>query len=226
MIGPHVFGDGRLGLWVRGAENVYDRLPKIKNLPFGPVTDIFLPYTATRAHSDTVRQAGLYASVWSAPHGRDAVTFADESVADLDRIVAGALELNIEEPDHLLQQFIRDSVARIRSKKPKLRLRVNIAPFKAGFVPMDLVQSDPNLYVIVQSYFGNMDGRASEAEVLTDLLQWGCPLEKASVMYAAHCSDPLDKVVGRVPALPAWSIRRPTRGSIYNDDLLADAGLL
>lgn len=227
-IGPHIFGDNRMGLWIITPGNLSGRLDNIKKLP-GPITDLFLPETADVTHKTLARGKGFFVALWTAPHGRDPVTYANQSMAALDRLGLGALELNIEEPDAILKGYIEKAVATIRKKKPNLRLRINLAPFKAGFLPIPQIVSDPNLFVIMQSYFGNMDGRASESDILMHMLEWGVPLNKASVMYAAASEDPMDKSVPaykRVVALPAMNVRRLRRGSIYQDDLLANMGLI
>lgn len=214
-MGPHVYGDGRLGLWGIDPDRFVSRAAAIRE--FG-VTDAFLPRTATREHKRAVRAADLFCHLWTAPHNRGPFRLGRESVEDLARIGAGALELNIELPDERLPSYIREAVGAVRELKPKLPLRVNIAPFKARFLPVDLFVSDPNLFVIEQAYGGNMEQRFSESDCLMDLLDAGVPLAKCSIMYGAHVGSPV-----RQRALPDW-LRR--RSSIYQDDLLADAGYL
>lgn len=215
IVGPHVFGDGRLGVWNITPGNLQARLPGLRD--FG-ATDVFLPRDAGPEHKNLVRDVGLFAALWTTPHNRGPIRLADESIADLERIGVQVLELNIEVPDDRLTSYIREAVGRVRSKKKKLRLRVNIAPFKGRFLPVDLFQNDPNLYVIEQAYGGNMQQRFSESDCLMDLLDAGVPLAKCSIMYGANVGEPVRK-----PVLPDW-IRR--RGSIYQDDLMADAGYL
>jgi hypothetical protein len=147
-----------------------------------------------------------------------------------DRIGGGALELNIEVAD--LVPYTRQVVAKIRKTKPNLRLRINVQPLKGGLLKAmaDVFAVDPHLYVIAQCYYGNMDGRASEADVLLDLLDAGIPAAKCSVMYGAANYDPfgvpVPDISQRMPTLPAMMIRRLRRGSVYSDDLMAEVGLI
>lgn len=223
-IGPHVFGDNRLGLWIVNPQNLRGRLSAIRSFAGGQITDLYLPREASRDDFKVVREGSLFAHLWVAPHGRPAATFAAETLKDISSLKPGAVELNIEVPDAEIHEFVSESVTRIRASRKSLRLRVNIAPFKARFLPVSLFGVDPHLYLIEQSYFGNMDGRASEDDVRRDMLGAGIPEEKGSVMYAAHCSPEQGKP--RVPALPSLKHRRLYRGSIYQDDLMADAGYL
>lgn len=225
-IGPHVFGDNRLGLWVISPTNLQDRLPKIRAFCAGAITDVFVPWNALPQHREAIVASGAFCSMWTTPGNTGPIRFAEESLAAFDRVKPGALELNIEKPDDRMRDFVRDCVGHIRKSKPKLRLRVNIAPFKAQFLPVYLFKTDPNLYLIEQAYFGNMDGRASESDVLMDMLGAGVPMDKCSVMYGAANVDPLTTSTVRVPSLPAMTIRRLRRGSIFSDDLMADVGLL
>lgn len=233
-IGPHVFGNERFGVWYMGNGDLNDRAGKLARFCGGAITDLFLPEPATKAHKAIVRSHGLFVATWTTPHNRGPFRYAQESLAAMDRQGSNVLELNIEVRDVTtsegrgIEDFTRDTVGEIRKTRPNLRVRINIAPFKARFLPIDLFVSDPNLFVIEQAYFGNMDGRASEADVLLDMLEAGIPLEKCSVMYGAANYDPFNPATGmpRTRSLPAMPIRRLRRGSIYQDDLMADAGLL
>jgi len=221
-VGPHVFGDNRLGLWIINNSNLTDKLkhvlPRIKASL--PVTDIFLPEQANSTHKNQCKENGFFTSMYAIPSGRGPVEFADKAIAAYAGMGAGALELNVELPDGELRSYISSVRARIRSKKPFLPLRINIATFKGAFMPATLFVSDPNLFLIEGAYFGNMDGRASEADVLMDMIFNGIPLEKASVMYGVLNGNP------RVNSLPAVNIRALQRGSILSDDLMMEAGLL
>lgn len=223
-VGPHVFGDNRLGVWFIHAEGWFtdklrQRLPRVKALG---VTDIFLPRQATLADKQLVRDAGLFAALYETPpKGMDAKAYAAQAVVDVNRLKTGALELNIEGvADDDLAPFIRDTVTAIRAKKPNLRLRINVVPFKGLYLPSDLFGSDPQLYLIVQNFLGNMDARCPEDEIVRDVVERGVPPAKVSVMYGAHIAWKAGGV--RLPSLPEirW------RGSIFSDDLLADGGYL
>lgn len=223
MIGPHVFGDGRLGVWfIYSADfngKLRDRLPRLSPLR---ITDIFLPREATLADKALVQEARLFVALYETPPaGKSAAEYAAQAIADVNRLKVGALELNIEGLlDADLAPFVRETVRLIRLVKPALRLRINVVPFKGKYLPGTLIYTDPQLYVISQSFLGNMDARCAENEIARDLVDWGIPREKVSVMYAAHCSPGVGRP--RVPSLPEirW------RGSIFSDDLLADGGYL
>lgn len=219
MIGPHVFGDGRRGCWFMPTVNFSDKLrhraPQVRGLG---VTDGFLPPEATTTDKAILREHDLFPALWEPPpHGASATEYAVAALADVRRLGLGALELNIEGvQDGRLGSYVRDVVGFIRKSKPALRLRINIVPFKGVFLPDELFSSDGQLYVIVQNYLGNMDARVAEDEIVRDLVDNGIPWHKVSVMYGAHIGRP------RVPSLPQMRYR----GSIYSDDLLADAAYI
>lgn len=222
-----VFED-RLGLWIISPANLPARLPGIA--AFG-IKDVFLPRDenkTSQTHMAEVREAGLYAHLWAAVDGLSARDYANRTLLDIQRLTPGAVELNIElGSDPPLRAFIREAVTLIRSKRKSLRLRINVAPWKGFALPADLLsdgslRQDPNLYACEQHYEGNMDNLLSAEDVAADMRAYGVPDHKATVMYAAHC-----RVLGspeRVRTLPDLS--RLHRGVIYQDDLMADAGLL
>lgn len=218
--GPHVFGDGRLGLWIVNPENLAARLPKILALPY-PFTDLFLPRTATKAHADLVRGTTLFPQLWEAIDGRTAAQMADDVMADVLRLKVGAVDLNVETgTDAALEPYCRSLVGRIRATMPSRRLRLNVAWRKGGFLPIDLLRDDPNLYACEQGYFAAED-LADAAAALENLVDAGVPLTKAAVCYLAG-GHPF-KVTPRVSTLPAWA---PSRGVVFQDDLLAEVGVL
>lgn len=222
MIGPHVFGDNRMGIWIINNQNLTDKLKHVlprlrKAVPF--LTDVFLPEEATVLQRSLVRDNNFFSHLYTIPHGRGPNAYADQSAAAHTRLGGGALELNVEIPDDQIRNYVAETVVRLRKTKPKLPVRINIAPFKARYLPVSMIEADPNLYVIEQAYFGNMDGRASEADCLLDLIENGVPVDKSSIMYGVLNGNP------RVNSLPS-GIRRWQRGSIYSDDLMLDAGLL
>lgn len=223
MVGPHVFGDQRLGLWVQSNANLKDKLihflPRLRR-PVPNLTDLFLPAEATSLHKSQVREAGFFCHVYMVNHDRSATNLADAAVSRLASIGGGALELNIEGlPESALEKYVRDAVKRVRFHKPNLPLRINVVPFKGQWLPKDLFVSDRNLYVIAQGYGGNMEILFAADEVKRDLTAWGIPEEKVSVQHAVMCSGP---DYARQITLPV--VRG--RGSLYIDDLLLDAGLL
>ena len=214
-----VFED-RLGLIVVNPVTPASRLPGIR--AFG-IKDVFLPRTASVADLAAVRAASLYAHLWAAVDGMDARNYAARTLLDVQRLGPGAVELNIElGSDMPLPDFIREVVTLIRGKRKSLRLRLNIAPWKGFALPADLLASDPHLYAAMQNYEGNMDNLLSAADVYANLLDFGVPPSKATVCYAAAC-----RVLGspeRVRSLPDLSRRQ--RGVIFQDDLMAEVGLL
>jgi len=228
-MGPHVFGDDRLGLWIVDPGRGVGRLSAIRAFAAGAITDLYLPRTATPAHFDQVRATGFNAHLWVAVDGLNAPDYAARTLDDLNRLRPGACELNVElGVDSALEPYMREAVARIRARRRSFRLRLNVAPYKGAFVPADLLQSDPQLYVAEQTYYGDMS-RVSEAEALLDLLGYGVPPAKASLCYGA--AGPTCRSSARVCTLPTFFyagqlVRSLRRGVIFQDDLMADAGLI
>ncbi len=241
MAGPHVFEDGRVGLMVTDpapgslADKLADRLPKIRAFAGGMVTDCFLPRSASSSDLGRVRAADMGAHLWAAVDELSAAQYAARTLADIERAKPGAVELNIElETDAALEPYMRAVVTAIRRKLPSRRLRLNIAPYKGAFLPLDLLAGDPNLYACEQTYYGDLS-RVSEGEALLDLLEAGVLMRKASLCYgaAALAGGRLlvaqERVVG-LGTLWTWStgalVRGLRRGIIFSDDLLTDVGLL
>jgi hypothetical protein len=229
MAGPHVFGDGRLGVWIDSSPTTPpnldpNRLARLRELGF---TDAFLrgPEGTTTRKSAVLKAGFVGCSAWWATDGLTAAQYAARALADVARWAPGAGDFNIElGSDAALEPYMRAAVGGFRAQRPNYRLRLNIATRKAGFLPIDLVQSDPNLYACEGTYFGNMDARYSEADALLELLDAGVPLAKAAVCYAGACT--VGGVTGaqRVALYPhTWP---PRRGVVFDDNLLAEAGLL
>lgn len=221
--GPHVFGNGRFGLWIQENSGLTAKLQHILPRLRGAVpnlTDIFIPPTAVASDKQRVRDAGFFCHLWVANHSRGPLEMADYAVQRHSALGTGALELNIEGmADDKLAGFITSALKRVRMHKPKLAVRVNVVPFKGEFLPRDLINVDPNLYVIAQAYGGNMDTLYAADEVMADLTDWGIIPAKASVMHAIMCAAP-----GKPRQITLPSMRR--RGSLYIDDLLLDSGLI
>ncbi len=205
------------------SDKLADRTPKIQAFGGEIIRDLFLPRSARPADMQRVRDAGLYAHLWVAVDGLSASEYAERTLLDVQRLRPGAVELNIELGSDLpLGQYIGTTVSLLRSLRKSLRLRVNVAAWKAFALPSTWLWIDPNLYSCEQSYEGNMDNLLSAADVLADMTAQGVPLSKATVCYAAAC-----RVLGsaeRVRTLPDLS--RLKRGVIFQDDLLAEVGLL
>lgn len=226
-LGPHVFGDNRLGCWIVNLSALPGRLSRLRALGF---TDLFLRGPdGTVELRKQVAAAGLFAHAWWAVDGLDPDDYATRALSDIARWQPGAGDLNIElgnDPD--LDPYCRTVVGRVRRERPNYRLRLNIAARKGAFMPADLLQSDPQLYVTEQVYgdssAGGMTLRFSEADALDRMIAAGVPRHKASVCYAGATGVGGRTGVERVYGVPnGWL---PTRGVVFHDDLLAEAGVL
>jgi len=227
-IGPHVFKQNRVGLWAIENANLKDKLkhvlPRAKAL-IPNLTDIFLPLSATLADKDIVRQNGFAAHLYCVAGSIDAVTLAKEAKAARLRLGTGAIEVDLEgaqvQPDKpALANYQRAFVGEIRRTNKNLALRLNVPPYKGYAIDVGQINNDPELFVIAQAYYGNMDGRLSEADVILDLLDWGVARGKAKIHYAVMANSP------RTFVLPGASYKPITEGSVYDDDLLIDSGRL
>ncbi len=220
-MGNRVFED-RVGLWIVTPGRGVARLPAIRAFGGGLIADTFWPRTSSAANLVAARNAGLAAHLWVAVDGRDAATMAADTLADVDRVKPGAVELNVElASDAALKLFAITLVKAIRAKRPKLRLRLNFGAWKGFGLPELELASDPNLYVCEQTYLGDMT-RVSEGDVYFDLAAYGAPSAKLTLCYGA--AGPVPPHGDRVCTLPDLSRRR--RGVIFHDDLMADVGLL
>jgi hypothetical protein len=221
-VADRVFED-RVGLWIINPANLGARLPAIRSFGGGLIRDVFLPRSAELGDLTRVRDAGLYAHLYAATDGLDAAAYAARTLADVGRLRPGAVELNFElSSDPPWPTYMRETVTRIRTFRPNLRLRLNTPPWKGFAFPVDRLIADPHLYACEQNYLGNMDELLSAEDVAGDLRAWGVPAAKVTVCYAAAC-----RVLGsssRLRTLPDLS--RIHRGVIFQDDLMAEAGLL
>lgn len=229
MPGAHIFGDDRLGCWIVNLGALGDRLARLRGLGF---TDLFLRGPdGTPALKQQVLAAGFSGChAWWAVDGLTATAYASRALADVQRWGPGAGDFNVElGSDPALEPYMRAAVGAFRAKRPNYRLRLNIAARKGGFLPIDLLQADPQLYACEQSYgdspVGGMTLRFSEADALDRMVAAGVPRHKAAVCYPGAVA--IGGVTGptqRVNGLPnGWL---PLRGVVFQDDLLAEAGLL
>lgn len=227
MTGAHVFKDYRRGLWVASNSNLADKLthflPRLR-AAIPNLTDIFLPPEATKSHRQQVLGAGFFQHMYDVAHGRTPVQFADEALNRHRNQNAGALELDFEGSgiggDWNLASYIEATVARVRKSKPNLPLRVNVVPYKGAFLPVQLINEDPQLFLCVQSYGGNMDVLYAPDDVVWEVVAYGVRPEKVTPMHAVMCSQR----VGAPRQVTLPQVRN--RGAFYIDDLLLDAGLL
>lgn len=225
-VGPYVFGDHRRHLWVAANSGLTDKLahflPRLR-AAIPNLTDIELPPSATKENAAQVRNAGFFAHMYEVARDLTPEQFAASALASHKRIGAGALELNFEGgavEQMGLREYITRTIKAVRKTKPNLPVQANCVPYKAGFVPVALINSDPKLTVCFQGYLGNMDRLVSSEFLLRDALQWGLLLEKVNVMEAIMCSPNFG-----LPREITLSETR-NRGAYYIDDLLLDAGLL
>ncbi len=230
----HAFADGSVGLWVVNPVNLPARLGRIASFAGGMFTDVFVPETATPAAMalirSTVRPNGtkLRAQLWTHPAARSPAEYGSAILVSILTLRPGVVELDIEVPDDILTAYIDTTLNRLRDTRPTFLFRVNIAPNKAVFLPAHRFATDDALFACEQTYYGDMS-RFSEADALADLLGYGVPLSKASVCYGAAAPDPTTGE--RHASLPSvfyqgQPIAKLKRGLVFQDDLMADAGLL
>ena len=213
--------ENRLGVWNITPGNLGRRLPAMAELG---IRDVFLPRTASRDNISEVREAGLAAHVWSSVDGLRAHDYANRVLLDVDRLGPRGFDLNVElSSDAALPEYLLTALGLIRSRRPNLRVRFNLAAWKGFALARMPWDRDENLYACVQAYSGsNMDNLLSAGDVLWDMIAWGVPMARATVCYAAHC-----RVLGsdeRLRTLP--DLTRLNRGVVFSDDLMHDAGLL
>jgi len=162
--------------------------------------------------------------MYDVAHGRTAVQFAQQALNRHKAQGAGALELDFEGSgvggDANMKAYITATVAEIRKTKPLLPVRINVTPYKGGFVPVDLINFDDKLALAVQCYGGNMDALFAAEDVVWEAVAWGVNRDKVTAMHAVMCSQ----TVGGTREVTLPSVRN--RGAFYIDDLLLDAGLL
>jgi hypothetical protein len=228
--GAHVFGPNRVGIWAVENANLTDKLkhvlPRAKAL-IPNLTDIFLPLSASTAARDVVRQNNFFAHLYCVAHDTDAVTLAKLAKAARLRLGTGAIEVDLEgaavQPDKpALASYQRRFVGEIRRTNPNLPLRLNVPPYKGYALDIGQLIDDPQLFVIAQAYYGNMDGRLSESDVMLDLLDFAVPRAKAKIQYAVMTGEPDDRQF----VLPGADYKPITEGSVYDDDLLIESGRL
>lgn len=237
----HAFKPPSVGLWVVSPANLQDRLPKIAALWGGMISDVFVSGSATRAQADMIRATPrpgggfLRAQLWAASNGQPVAQYAKQVDLDSRRLAVGVADLNIEEPDPELSEYVRQAVAAIRAKRPTFKLRIDLAPTKGFGLSGVAFNGDPNLYAIQQAYYGDMSVFSPDM-ALSDLLDYGCPRDRAAIHYGA--AAPIGWTGGGRP----WSTQRHfaigtlyydgqlvrglKHGCIYQDDLLAEMGIL
>lgn len=223
MAGAHVFGDKRLGVFIVDPERGISRLDKFKNLG---ITDLFFPgEISSKDHLKKGRDKGYSSHIWVAVNGRTVAQYVGLVDDSITRTGAGACDLNMEfGDDSKMKAHIRETMKELRADRPQYRFRLDIAPRKWDFIPVELVVADPQLYVTIQNYGGNMEFFFSAPDQENGLRAVGVPDGKISTMYAAHCRTTAGAGDPRVPCLPtSWTIQR---GCIYQDDLLTDAGYI
>lgn len=237
----HAFQPPSVGLWVINPANLPDRLPKIAALWGGLISDVFVDGGATRAQADLIRATPrpngtkLRAQLWAAANTLPVEGYASQVVLDVKRLAAGVADLNIEVPDAKLADYCRVAVQLIRAAKPKLKLRINLAPTKGFGLTGLSFTGDPWLYACQQAFYGDMSPFSPDM-ALSDLLDYGVPRARATVCYGA--AGPIGWTGGGRP----WATQRHftiatlyyngglvrglRHGVIFQDDLLAEMGML
>lgn len=226
--GPRVFGSNRRGIWVASNANLTDKLkhvmPRLRGA-INNITDVFLPPEATLDHKRIVRANDFFSHIYAVAHDKTPVDLAKFALARRKINGAGAIDFDIEGSaitDDGMAAYIKALVAQVRKTNPKLPIRINVVPYKGQFLkPLaPLFADDDNLHLIAQAYGGNMDTLFPADEVKQNLLAYGMPEEKVSIMHAIMCAP--RPGMKREIVLPA--VR--DKGDFYIDDLLLDAGLL
>lgn len=216
----------RRDIWIAWNENLTDKLkhylPRFRNA-IPNLTDVFLPEQATVDHRDMCREANFFAHTYGVAHSRTPEQFAKEVLARRAAQKTGAIDLNFEGgaiSDTGLADYITKTIGQVRKTNPKLRVRINVVPWKGQFLPHGLINGDPNLVVGAQNYGGNMEELFGAEEIRENLVAWGITPAKAMVIHAVQCSYR--------PGLPRQTVIPNIRGAagFYIDDLLLDAGLL
>lgn len=235
MIGAHVYKDNRRGLWVapvyfngvfdsgRTRDKLVHVLPRVRAV-IPNLTDIVLPPECTTTHREIVLANGFFHQMYDVAQSRTAIRFADDALSRFGSQKAGALELNFEGGgiggDGNLAQYVTTAVGRVRAKKPNLPIRCNFVGYKGQFIPRDLINEDPQLFVAVQCYGGNMDEQYAPTDVVDEIVAWGTAREKVTPMFPIMCSPSLGK------PREVTLMQTRNKGAYYIDDLLIDSGLL
>lgn len=229
------FDDGRVGLWVNSTINL-NRLPEIATVFNGMFTDVFVSYSANRDSLDKIRATKrpdgtfLKAHLHAVPGALAAPDFALRVHQAIARTAPGVVELNIEEKPDIGREgadytrYISDTLQAVHATDPFMRFRVNIAPYKAEFLPTELIASTPQFYACEQTYYGDMS-RVSESEALEDLLDYLIPPTRASVCYGAQ-DEHRDRLVLPTIFYKGLAVRKLARGIVFSDDLLAELQLI
>jgi hypothetical protein len=236
------FDDGRVGLWVNNPANISARISNISSFAGGMFSDVFCPSSTSVAQAGIIKGAirpdgtRLKFQLYEIPGPTESPqALATRVSGDIARLAPGVVEVDIEKGDSILASYIRDFVNAFRSLRPTFLLRINIAPNKGGFLPVDLIQSDPNLYACEQTYYGDMSP-VSQVDVLADLEGHGVPASKDQVTYGAAITTKVPDGNGgytwkRVLGIPTvfyqgHVVSRLKSGLVYDDDLMADMGVL
>lgn len=228
-------GNGRVGLWVNSTANL-GRLPKIATVFGGMFTDVFVPRASIKKDLEAIRATKrpdgtfLRAHLHAVPGPLASDEFAALVHEDISRTLPGVVELNIEENPTVgrtgadYTRYIAEVLEALHQTDPFMRFRVNIAPYKAKFLPTELIGSVPQFYVAEQTYYGDMS-RVSEAEAFADLIDYGVPRERASVCYGAQ-DEHRDRLV--LPSLfyKGQQVRKLDSGIVFSDDLLGELNLI
>ncbi len=227
-----------VALWVNEGSRGAQRARNIKNYGGGTFGFVSMPLTTTSpTDAATCRAAGLRVNLHMDATGvaeRDAL-WLSTAIDQLAPI--GLVEINNELPDASIGPYTVAVVREFRARRATWPLRIAVAPNKHGFLPGSLFAGDPNLHASMFTYYGNMQGRYSEATALKQLLDIGVPKQRAAVIYAAACDvfDPQTGKWHRCLTLPSVFLSETGTnralvvgplggGPVFSDDLLADMG--
>jgi hypothetical protein len=198
----HAFnGPDRVGWWVNDPTDTStldaNRLKLIAAFAGGMISDVFAPPTITKAQVATITKTPTANPVGTLRFqlrdqpiklgGTPAETpqqFAQRVHNNITRLSPGTVDLDIELNDDVLAGYMRSVIVELRKLRPTFLLRPNIDPNKIDFLPVDLIQNDPNLFVAVQTYYGDM-ARVGEWKILKHLERVRVPADKVNLCIGA-----------------------------------------
>jgi hypothetical protein len=234
----NAFSDGRISLWHTSPQSFNLDYVKVKG--WG-VTDIFLPAdVATPAKMTEIKskvsadgknfRAQLYVDGTHGQKGSDLAAFTLERITALK---PGVVEVDFEGgDDNAIGTAIRAFLTAFRFGDPwrfAFPVCINVVPFKAYVLPLDLMNPDPNCFGRIQTYYGGECRPADPDECRWDWTHRGFPEERLTFMYSAKSRRQIDNIL--FCDLPIFSdggvyVRKLRRGAIYNANLLREGGLI
>lgn len=238
----HAFnGPDRVGWWVNDPSDTStldaNRLREIAGFAGGMITDVFAPpmISTSQVTAITKTAAAVVGTLrfqlrdqpikLGGTPSEEPERFAQRSSDAIGRLGAGAVDWDVELADDVLAGYMRSSLDFFRRSVTKpggtgrktFLVRLNIDPNKIDFLPVDLLQSDPNLFVAVQTYYGDMSA-VGERKILKHLERVGVPEEKVSLCIgaAARAKVYLNDGSGTTP----WKRVSAIPDIAYNDRII------